>query len=148
VKPLHLHPPALTGIALILAALVIAGCGGGQSGDSGSQTYGELLGSIKHAALAKETYDGADRAKGLNGSEKAVAISFCEFAWQIPVNHEAYKLSEHSYIVSRIKGAAELAMNFKHASAIDAPLEKLRSVIDLASLNGTLTNSYKKACYG
>lgn len=146
---------ALVAAAVALAATAVAGCGGGSASGNGggsenSQTYGEVLKDLKKAALAKTTYNAVRHAEGLDEVDKTAIAALCDFAWQIGANREAAKLSEHEYIDARIRLDIETKLEGEKNDAtpaeIKAAMEKIRSVVDLPSLDGDLTNRYSKAC--
>jgi hypothetical protein len=156
----------LVAVAVALAGTVVAGCGGGSASGSGnessnasndggggsSQSYEEVLRDLKKAALAKTSYNAVRHAEDLEEVDESAVNSFCEFAWQIGANREGAKLSEHEYIVARIRLDIENELGIEEGESdatpaeIKAAMEKLRSVVDLPSLNGDLTNRYSKAC--
>jgi hypothetical protein len=139
-------------MALILIGGVAGGCGGngGSSGNSGNGndlTYDEVLHGLKGAALSAKPYKSAIRqATRLDVVQKAVVHSFCNFAWEIGINHEAYKLAGHAYIVGRVRNPAAYEID-GHGREIQVAVGELRKVFDLAALDGGMVRRYSRACF-
>lgn len=139
---------AIAGVASVGVALALAACGGGGGEADQTADYGEILRGLERSALAGRKYDAAARARGLAPGERVVALSFCRLTWQVPVNHEWYKLAQHAYIVARIKATAEGETHGWQADAVARALSELRSTIDLSALNHKLIPAYRRACFG
>jgi hypothetical protein len=141
---------AIAGIALLLIGVMAGGCGedsqGSQADGGNGLSYNEVIHGLKNAALAKEPYKSAILHADLNAVQAAVIHSFCEFAWQIWVNKEAYKLSGGLYVVGRVKTPITYEID-GHRQAIDAAINELGKGIDLASLDEDQLRSYSRACY-
>ncbi len=143
---------------IALIAIGALGCGGDSQADSSggysvSPAYTELVTGLKEAAIAEKNFNAVRRAEKLSKPEKALIESFCEFAWQVPINHEAYKLSEHTFISSRIKNTAEISFRggpAAYAGADDASiralLAELEGIVGLRSISSKLLWKYSKAC--
>jgi len=149
---------ALTATAIALAVLMPSGCGDAGAGAEGSapaisHAYVEMVTHLKEAALSNQPYGAARRARGLAKPELALIAGFCRFAWQVPVNHLVYLLDEHEYVVGRVTHLAELryrggAVDYDIGDAsIEALLGKLRRIVHLRSLDGSLVRRYSRACY-
>ena len=113
----------------------------------GGQSYEGILHGLEQAALAGDAYRAARRAYDLDGAEKAMLEEFCDFAWQMKVNHEAYKLDEHPYVLARLADGAEMEMDKPNSAAVQRALDELRAVIAVDELDGELVHHYSKACY-
>jgi hypothetical protein len=138
-------------VAAVAVNFTLVGCGSGSDGGGGA--YTEMLNGLKEAALANETYKAARQAKTLPEPQRYVIESFCNMAWQIPVNNEFSVLSEQPFIVSRIKVTAERDLNGPNSDTlknpeIAVPFNELSEVVDLASLDADSIRGYSKACYG
>lgn len=136
---LRLVASAACGIAL---AIPVCGCGG-----TGAQSYGEVLHSLRAAAESDTTYGALDQAEGLGPAQRSVLRAFCNFAWQIGVNREAYKLVQHKYVYDRIRESAELKAPPKYKSAAGAAMHRLRRELDLFALRAGNLKRYSHACH-
>jgi len=140
-------------IAMSLTCAPLVGCGGSTVDDresvqsEGGQSYEKLLHGLEQAARAGDTYRAARRAHDLDGAEKAMLEEFCDFAWQMKVNHEAHKLDEHPYVLARLADGAKMEMDKPNSAAVQRALDELRAVIDVDKLDGELVRRYSKACY-
>jgi len=143
---------SLLALAIACVAIGLCGCGGGDGGAEAGEpatsaaSYQEILSGLDRAAQSNSGYDAVARAAALHGVEKALIEAFCNFAWQIGVNGEAYKLDEHAYIVARIENAAAFIVGAGADAAIRSAMDELRGTIDLTNLNGEAVRRYRKAC--
>jgi hypothetical protein len=140
-------------LAIVGMALIPIGAASGCAGNSGDRpdgndlTYDELLHGLKNAARSAEPYKSTiHRAARLDVVQKAVIHSFCDFAWEIGINDEAYKLGDHAYIVGRVRNPATSEVA-GHRPAIRVAVNELRKVFDLASLKGGMVRRYSRACF-
>jgi hypothetical protein len=139
----------IAGVALALIGVVAGGCGGGSGdrSDGSALTYDELLHGLKDAARSGKPYKSTiHRAARLDLVQRAVIHSFCDFAWEIGINEEAYKLPYHAYIVGRIRNPTTYEVH-GHRREIRAAVTELRKIVDLASLNGGMVRRYSRACF-
>lgn len=135
-------------------ALIAIGAASGCGSDSGDRaragndlTYDELLHGLKDAAQSGEPYKSTiHRAGRLDVVQKAVIHSFCDFAWEIGINDEAYKLVDHAYIVGRIRNPTTYEVS-GHRREIRVAVDELRKVVDLASIHGGMVRQYSRACF-
>lgn len=79
--------------------------------------------------------------------QRLVLDSFCRFAWEIKVNREEWKLSEHPYVVGRVTTGAEYATEKTHIREIKAATAKLQEIIPLTNLDRARIKRYVRACY-
>jgi hypothetical protein len=147
-------------IAMLVGGSALAGCGSSTAADSTADSstttgkeppavdpaYKSILQGLVNAAHSGSNYNALRRAKQLNRVDKAVVESFCNFAWQIGVNHEAYKLADHAYIPPRLEDSAEFTLGEEYASAIAAATDELGAIVDLTALDADLVGRYKQAC--
>jgi len=147
----------LTAAAIALVGAMAGGCGNAGQADSGpppvSRAYTEVVAGLKEAALSNRSYDATRHSKGLTRPERAVVDGFCEFAWQIPVNHLVHLLDQPAYVVPRITHLAELgyrgvrgAYDDVEDASIKALMERLERIVDLGSLDGKSIRRYSRAC--
>lgn len=142
--------------AIGLLSVAATGCGGNSQADANpptaSRAFKEMVTGLKNAAVSNRPYGATRRASRLAKAEQAVVAGFCEFAWQIPVNHLVHLLPQHVYVVTRITHLSELeyrggAVSYQVRDApVEASLAALRKIVDLRALNGSLIRRYSRAC--
>lgn len=142
----------LSAAALTAILLAPAGCGeeNEDSNASASQPSGEfrqVVRDLEEAALAGETYGAIRQARALSAPEEAAITGFCEMAWQLIVNQEVSKLSSRPYIEGRLASRSAIVLDGGAKPELEAATAALKRIVDLKSLDGTLTNGYKRACY-
>lgn len=130
-------------LALLSVGAVAAGCGG-----SSDETYGEMLNGLAQAAAHSDTsFAAVERSESLTAADGNVLRAFCLFAQKIVINHEAWKLPQHAYVVSRIRRDA-YNMGGAYSIAIRSALAKLNTVIDLSTVTNSQLKAYHRACGG
>jgi hypothetical protein len=148
---------SLTVGAVALVGIVSVGCGGNSQADIGAPTvspaYTEAVTDLKTAALSNRPYDLARHTKSLSKPERAVIEGFCEFAWQIPINHLENLLGQNPYAVDRTTHLAELNYHGGRVSydvkdpSIEALMGGLRRIVNFRSLDGRVVRKYSRACF-
>lgn len=147
-------------IGVLASAIALASCGdsgaGGTASTEGvgqpSEAYGELLVGLENAAGSGKAYKAVRRAEALAPAEEAAIVAFCEIAWKVDVNLGGDP-SKGPAIVPWIRSYAESGLGLGYvagrarAPALSAALEKLRSTLDPASLEGETSSRYKRACF-
>jgi hypothetical protein len=129
---------------LAMVALAISGCGSGSEAKD-TQTYEQILHGLRSAALAGRTYGAERRAASLVAAKREVVHSFCEFAWEIGVNREAWKLPIRGLAARRVRARAFSSGN-AYYHPIVAAIAKLNAVIDLEELTAKVLARYTRAC--
>jgi hypothetical protein len=144
----YLSSIPIAGISMILISLAMGGCGGSSpTGDVNHLTYDQVLHGLKGAALSDEPYKKTIRqAEDLNRVQIAVVHAFCNFAWEVWINREGYKLADHAYVVGRVRDPIRYKI-YGHGGAVREAVDELRKAFDLESLTESLLRRYSRACY-
>jgi hypothetical protein len=136
----------LTAVATVVLLGAAVGCGNGGAATE-SQTYDQVLGSLKRAALANATYGAVRRAKNLGAGERIAVDTFCDFARVVVTDFEEEKLAKPSYVIGRVTTYAEKKASFAALDPTRAAMAKLFAELNPASFDGRLIRRYEKACY-
>jgi hypothetical protein len=132
-------------LVVLAAALLLAGCGGGDSGSG--ETYGGILHGLKRAALAGASYEAVKRAEDLKPALKASIDAFCEVNQEMLLNQEAWKAVGGAYYLSRIKLRAERELPFVSTVPVNRAVMRYWNLFDLASFEPADVRRYERPCY-
>src|ERR1044072_1762253 len=133
------------GIAALVVSLVLSACGS-ESGANQQQSYEELLHGLNEAAQTGAHYKAPRLARELTTADRDVLRAFCEFAWEIGVNREAWKLSDPAYSVRRVRTGA-YALGNASLGSIGVAVRELHAVYDPRTFTAKTLERYTRACY-
>lgn len=134
---------------MVAGTLTVAASGacGSESPAETEQDYGEVLRSMKRAAFSSAEYVPQGQLEDLPANQRHVLRAFCNFAEEVRLAREGWKLSKRAYLVARIRSTA-YEMGGVQSAAIRMAMRELDDVVDLTALDGEKVNRYALACEG